>query len=33
MEVVYQLEDSMDDRSARIFQQAGVAVRKYIPPF
>ena len=33
MEVVYQLEYSMDDRSARIFQQAGVAVRKYIPPF
>lgn len=33
MEVVYQLEYSMDDRSARIFSNAGVAFRKYIPPF
>lgn len=33
MEVVYQLEYSMDGRSARIFEEAGVAFRKYIPPF
>lgn len=33
MEVVYQLEYSMDDRSAQIFAEAGVVFRKYEPPF
>ncbi|WFD31319.1 dCMP deaminase [Malassezia sp. CBS 17886] len=32
-EVVYQLEYSMDGRSAQIFYNAGVAFRKYEPPF
>ena len=32
-EVVYQLEYSMDGRSAQIFGDAGVAFRKYLPPF
>ena len=32
-EVVYQLEYSMDDRSAQIFADAGVAFRRYVPPF
>ena len=33
MEVVYQLEYSMDGRSAQIFAEAGVKFRKYNPPF
>lgn len=32
-EVVYQLEYSMDGRSAQIFAEAGVAFRQYLPPF
>jgi len=32
-EVVYQIEYSMDGRSAQIFAEAGVAFRQYVPPF